>query len=593
MRLQNTYIISVFVWIVASLSLFAQDDAISFTMELSKDKLGINERIRVDFSMNKDGDNFVPPDFDGFRVVMGPSQSTSSSWINGVRSFKRTFSYTLQPIQKGTFTISQASVVIDGQEYKTQSREVVVSDAVKKPSDQLTAYDIAQEQLHLVAEISKGSPYLNEPISVVYKLYVGGNINVSNFRPVDNPSYENFWSQDIPIGNYTFNNEVYQGKSYKAVILKRVVLYPQKSGDLTIEPLSLEITADVPTNRRDFFGGVIYSSTNKMVSAGKRTIKVKPLPEAGKPESFSGAVGDYNFFVDASKEILNAGESLQLKVRVKGIGNLKLFQLPELKVPAAIEKYDPEFNESIKSQLSGMQGEVSNSYTLVPSYKGKFPIPALEFSYFNPATEKYHTLNSEAVVLQILEGPEYNQGGSTTTNNTVEKQAVATSNSFNFIKLETQLIPILSADFFGSNAFFASWLLPLLLIPLVVLFGKRREAIAQDVEGLKTRKANKLAKKYLSEAKKSMGDKEEFYEALERALHHFLKAKLRIETSEYNQEKITNLLESKSIDTVLVQEFIELLSHCDMARYSPVSLGAIHVDYDKSVMLITQLDKKL
>lgn len=405
MRLRFTYLKIFVLWLLTATVGYAQDEAVSFTLELSKDKLGINERIRVDFSMNKDGDNFVPPDFNGFRVVMGPSQSTSSSWINGVRSFKRTFSYTIQPMEKGTFTIKQASVIIDGKEYKTQSREVTVTDAVKKPSDQLTAYDIAQEELHLVAEVSKSKPYLNEPISVVYKLYVGGNINVSNFRPVDNPSYENFWSQDIPISQYTFNNEVYEGKSYKAVILKKVVLYPQKSGDLVIEPLSLEITADVPTNRRDFFGGVIYSSTNKMVSAGKRTIKVQSLPEEGKPESFTGAVGDFNLFVSSSKNILNAGESLQVQVRVKGVGNLKLFQLPELKVPAAIEKYDPEFKESISNNLTGMQGEVSDSYTLVPSYKGKYPIPSVEFSYFNPSTGKYHTLNSEPIVLQILEGP--------------------------------------------------------------------------------------------------------------------------------------------------------------------------------------------
>lgn len=138
-----------------------------------------------------------------------------------------------------------------------------------------------------------------------------------------------------------------------------------------------------------------------------------------------------------------------------------------------------------------------------------------------------------------------------------------------------------------------AWLLPLLAIPLVILFGKRREAIAQDVEGNKTKRANKLAKKYLSEAKKSMGSKEEFYEALERALHHFLKAKLRIETSEFNQEKIADLLKTKSIDSGLINDFINLLAHCDRARYSPISSVAIQSDYDRSVLLITQLDKKL
>lgn len=575
--------------LVLSLQALGQD-TVEFTMQLSKSKLGINERIRVDFSMNKDGDQFVPPDFKGFRVVMGPSQSTSSSWINGVRSFKRTFSYTISPIQKGTFKIGQASIIIDDKQYKTQSKEVIVTDAVKKPSDQLTAYDIAEEKLHLVAEVSKSSPYLNEPITVVYKLYVGGNINVSNFRPLENPTYENFWSSEMPIKKYSFTSGTYKGEPYNVVDLKRVVLYPQKEGELILEPLSLEITADVPTNRRDFFGGVIYSSTNKVVTAGKRSIKVKSLPAEGKPENFSGAVGDFNLFVEPSKNILNAGESLQLKVRVKGKGNLKLFQLPELKVPAAIEVYDPEFNEDVNTTFTGMQGEVSNAYTLVPGYKGKYPIPSVNFTYFNPNTKRYYTLSSKELLLQILEGPEL---GELQDNNAVQKQQIIADDQFKFIELNTELVPIEDKNFFGSLGYYLSWLLPLLLIPFAILFGKKRQERISDLEGNRSRASNRLAKKYLSAAKKAIADKEAFYVALERALHHFLKAKLKIETSELNKDKIAGILSEKGIQQAAVSELIQLLEHCDMARYSPISESEIQTDYEQSIATITQLDKKL
>ena len=580
-------------WVLIVLIVTSQglaQEVVEFNMQLSKSKMGINERIRVDFSMNKDGDQFTPPDFKGFRVVMGPSQSTSSSWINGVRSFKRTFSYTIAPLQKGTFRIGQASIIIDKKQYKTQSKEVIVTDAVKKPSDQLTAYDIAEEKLHLVAEVSKSAPYLNEPITVVYKLYVGGNINVSNFRPLENPTYENFWSSELPIKNYKFTTGTYKGEPYNVVDLKRVVLYPQKEGELVLEPLSLEITADVPTNRRDFFGGVIYSSTNKVVSAGKRTIKVKPLPQEGKPDNYTGAVGDFNLFVEPSKKILNAGESLQLNVRVKGKGNLKLFQLPALKVPAAVEVYDPEYNEDVTTTYSGMQGEVSENYTLVPGYKGKYPIPPVDFSYFNPSTNRYYTLSSEEVLLQILEGPELED-----TNNQplAIKQEVIADDQFKFIELQTTLSPIENKRFFGSRSYYLSWLVPLLLIPLAILFGKKRQERLLDVEGNKTRASNRLAKKYLSAAKKAIADKEAFYIALERALHHFLKAKLKIETSELNKEKIAEILRNKEINESAIEELIQLLEHCDMARYSPISAVEIQTDYQQSIATITQLDKKL
>ena len=185
-------------------------------------------------------------------------------------------------------------------------------------------------------------------------------INVSNFRPLDNPKYNNFWSQEISFTKYNVQNGTYKGQAYRYVILKKVVLYPQKEGRLEIEPLSLDVTLDVPTNRRDFFGGRIYTQTNKTVSAGKRTINVKPLPENGKPADFSGAVGEFNFSVSASKTELKATESLQAVVEVQGKGNLKLFQLPEPNLPGSLEVYEPEFDVNVRTSLSGMQGKVSN-----------------------------------------------------------------------------------------------------------------------------------------------------------------------------------------------------------------------------------------
>ena len=167
-------------------------DPVSFKVVLSKSSMGINERIRVDFVMNKDGDNFVPPSFEDFRVVMGPSQAISSSWVNGVRSFSKTFSYTIAPTRKGSLTIAQAQIEIDGKTYKTSAQKVTVTDAVKKPSEDMTAEDVANENLYLVAEVSNANPYLNEMVTVVYKLYVGADISVTNFKLKTNPTLNNF-----------------------------------------------------------------------------------------------------------------------------------------------------------------------------------------------------------------------------------------------------------------------------------------------------------------------------------------------------------------------------------------------------------------
>lgn len=569
----------------------AQDsDAVSFDVSVSKEKLGLNERLRVDFSMNKDGDNFSPPSFEGFRVVMGPGQSTRFTWVNGVRTFSRTYSYTLSPTEKGKFTIGQASIVIEGKTYKSIAKNIEVTAAVDDPNAPPTAQSVADDNLYLVAEVSKANPYLNEAVTVVYKLYVG-DINVTNFRPLDNPTYNNFWSQDMPVKQYNAQDGTYNGKPFRYVVLKRVVLYPQKTGELTLEPLALDVSVEVPNGRRDFFGRPQYSATNKTVSAGKRTLTVKPLPTAGKPENFSGAVGDFDFSVTTSKTVLNASESLQTTVKVSGAGNLKLFQLPEPNLPSSLEVYEPEFEENVRTNLTGMEGSVANNYTVVPSFKGKYPIPSISFSYFNPKTEKYSTVRSEEILINVMEGP--SSSSETTNLGTSRQQAVVTTgDQFQFIKLDTSLAQRSQSYFFGSKSYYLWLLLPLLFIPLAILFGKKREAIASDVVGNKIKKANRLARKYLSAAKKTLGNKEAFYVALEKALHNYLKAKLKIETSEFSKDKIALLLEEKKVDLATSDGFIALLKNCEMARYSPFSDVQMKQDYENASEVISAMDKQ-
>ena len=590
-----TYLFIVAAWLFPHFGCYAQDqENVTFEVSLSKEKLGINERLRVDFTMNKDGDNFNPPNFEGFRVLMGPSQSISSSWINGVRSYSKTYSYTLSPTARGNFTIDQATIVIDGKTYKSLPKKVEITAAVDKPSSEMTADDVAEESLHLVAEVSKTNPFLNEAVTVVYKLFVSPSITVSNFRPLDNPTYNNFWSQDMPVTRYDVQNGAYEGKSYRYVVLKRVVLYPQKTGELEIEPLSLDVTVEVPSNKRDFFGGRVYTQANQTVSAGRRTINVKPLPDAGKPANFGGAVGDFDFSVKTTKTALNASESLQAIVEVRGKGNLKLFQLPEPNLPGSLEVYDPEFQENIHTTLSGMQGKVSNNYTIVPSFKGKYPIPPISFTYFDPDKETYNTLTSKEIMIDVLEGPSAGSAANTSGPALSQKHAVVSAGSqFHFIKLQPNLSSIESYHFFGTRSFYLWLLTPLLLIPMAILFGKKREAIASDVAGNKIKKANKLARKFLSKAKRELGNKEAFYIALEKALHNYLKAKLKIETSEFSKDKIASLLFEKKVEAATADGFIGLLANCEMARYSPFSNVQMQQDYNKASEVISSMDKQL
>lgn len=567
---------------------------VQFEAKVSKNTLGLNERLRIDFTMNADGDNFSPPSFEGFRIVAGPSQQVSQSWINGKSSFNKSYSYFLLPMQKGTLTIKQAAVEINGQIYKTNPIKINVTAAVQQPRDPNEEPQIsADDAIHLVAEISKGNPYVNEPITVVYKLYFSYNIGITNWRELNKPKYNDFWSQNIDIKQLVAEEGKYNGEKYRCVVLRKTVLYPQKSGKLEIEPLSLDIDVQVPTNRRNFFGQVQVVNDNKRVSAGSKTITVKPLPEAGKPIDFSGAVGRFNFSVTPSKTNLKNGESLDLKVVASGTGNLKLFTLPKPVVPNSLEMYDPVHNEKVNTPLSGMNGSISDSYTIIPQFKGKYPIKPMSFSYFDLSTAKYKTITSPEILINVLDGPSTGENTEVAANSGVAKIKVSAGEQFQFIKLKTNLTVVNQKDFFGSTLFYVLTFLPLLIIPIIVLVKKKKEAIDGDVAGNKIRLSNKLAKKYLSEAKQQLQNKEMFYVALEKAMHNFLKAKLKIETSEMSKDFIQELLLSRNGNVASVTAFIDLTKNCELARYAPASSVAIQQDYDKAVTIISELEKQI
>ena len=579
----------IFLLLISVQGLLAQ---VQFEAKVSKQTLGLNERLRVDFSMNDDGDNFTPPNFEGFKVIAGPSQQVSQSWVNGKSSFNKTYSYFLLPTQQRAITIRQASIEINGQIYKTSPIKITVTNAVEQPRDPNDTQISANEALHLVAEVSKTNPYINEPITVVYKLYFSYNIGISNWRELDKPKYNDFWSQNIDIKQLVAEEGKYNGEKYRFVTLRKTVLYPQKSGKLLIEPLSLDIDVQLPTNRRNIFGQVQVVEDHKRVSAGAKTISVKALPESGKPDDFSGAVGRFAFKVTPSKTNLKSGESLDLDISVSGNGNLKLFTLPKPVVPSALEMYDPVHNEQVSTPLSGMTGKIADKYTIIPQYKGKYPIKPMQFTYFDLGSGRYKTITSPEIMVNVIEGPMAATTDAVVTTNS-DKKAISSSAQFKFIKLKTNLVSTNQKDFFGSTLFYLLTFLPFLGIPALILFKKKKEALDGDLVGNKIRLSNKLAKKYLSEAKNEIGNKAPFYIALEKAMHNFLKAKLNIETSEMSKDNIKALLESRNANIETVNNFIGLTENCELARYAPSTSAAIQQDYDKAVAIISDLEKQI
>lgn len=572
-----------FVIMLLSPVAFAQVD---FKAQISKSELGINERLRIEFTMNKEGDNFNPPSFNGFRIVAGPSQSVSNIYVNGKSSFSKTYTYSLVPLKKGKITIGQATIEIDGNIYKTIPVDIKVKDAVELPKNPNDPNYIASESLHLVAALSKSTVYINEPITVVYKLYFDSKVRPSDVSPIDMPEYKDFWSQDIP-SRRTIEREMFKGKLYNYVAWQQTVLYPQRAGKLLIAPLSLDVQLDVPTNRRDFFGNQVYTQVSRSITAGKRNLTVLPFPEEGKPPSFNGAVGDFSFEVKTSKNALNASESLQATVEVKGKGNLKLFSLPEMATPSALERYDPEYSEQVNTTLSGMRGSIKNTYTLVPQFQGKYPIPSIVFSYFDPKSKAYKTLESTDLIIDVVEGP---KAAFATTNlpSPVTIAVPNVSSSFQFIAQQTTFKPIKQMPFFGSILFFALLAFPVIVILIYFLIRSQ----TPDATSIARRHKARLVKKFLGKAKKNISEAPVFYVSLEAALHNYLKDRLQIQTADFSKEKMQKLLSDKGVEKDTVVLFVQVLTSCELVRYAPSSRSSMEQDYEIAVTAITQMDKQ-
>ena len=582
------FYISLFIYLL-SISLVAQEATLR--AKVSKNKLGVNQRLRIEFSINKQGgDNFSPPNFTNFKVVGGPSQSVSQSWINGKVTFSQSYTYIIQPKRKGAFSIASASIKIGGKFIKSEPVKVIVLDPVEIPKNPNDPNYVAQQNIHLVAEISKANPYVGEGIYVEYRLYVSENVSVYDTSISEAPKYNGFWNQDIKVNGFPVKMGKYNGENYRYIVLQKALLIPTKTGKLSIDPMRMDIVIGVPSGRADFFGNAITKNIRREFASTKKIIRPKSLPLEGKPANFAGAVGDFNFSVALSKDILKANETSQVQVKISGKGNLKLFELPTVETPAELEMYQPERKERVRVNASGLSGAVTDTYTVVPLYKGKYKIPSISFSYFNPKEKKYKTIATEDFFVDVQEGKEL----ITLDTSSVRKQEViSTGKNFRYIATKTNFITAKKIDFFKSNLFYVLFLLPLIAIPIGVFIGKKNEERSNDILGNKTRKAEKLAKKYLSKAQKQLGKKEAFYEALERALHNYLKAKLGVETAEISKERITEILKGKNVEATAIHQFIEVLKNSDFARYTPFTATEMKEEFERAKAVIVQLDKQL
>jgi len=579
-------------WIYILLLLFAAGNLqaqVDFRTRVSKYKLKTNERLRVNFEVSTqsgsvDERSFVPPNFSNFHKLMGPIMAQEIRTINRKTSAKLTYSYVLQPVKKGKFTIGSAQIVVDGKKYTTKPLNIVVEQGSVVPktnpgddhkTNNISVNDKVEKPI-VVTEINKTNPYVNEAVLLTYKLYIPQQYGVSNYNETTQPQYNGFWVQNLSkTVDGPYRGDL-NGKPYIYYILRKKLLFPQHDGKLTIKPLNLEIDLQVPVVR-NFFGMRVRDVELQRVSltTGKKVLNVKPLPKQGQPIDFSGAVGHFDFKVDVDKNQVQSGEPVNLTLMVKGTGNLKLFDLPRLQAPDGLEVYDPKHSEHIQSNGNGNTGVVKDTYIVIPNSGGKYIIPSMRFVYFDPKTKSYVSKTTGDVIILA-------SGNNTVSNNTSANTPTNTkqyeASDFRFIKEQANFKPVSKKLFFGSKLFNILVSLPFLLAFLFFGYYKYLSNKTYDVGYETMKKRKSLAAKYLKEAKKATADKEAFYAHLEKAIHNFIKAKLGIDTAEMTRDNIRKQLLAKQIDKDKIDDLLDILNRCDAARYAPANTAKITQD---------------
>ncbi|GAB5464887.1 MAG: BatD family protein [Candidatus Kapaibacteriales bacterium] len=577
-----------------------------FVTRVSPTTVTEGQRFQISYVLDAEGRNFVPPNFgNDIKVLSGPNQSSSMRIINGNMSRELSFSYIAVAQKVGRIEIPGASIVVDGSrvssntaylnvveqsEAEKQAREAAKQQEAKVNQQ---ATQIIRDNLYIKVSVSKKSVYEGEQLTANYKLYLNSALNVMNLEPENTPTFTGFWTQDFDMEKQ-WQEEIIGGARFRTMTLKKVVLIPNRTGTLYIEPYDFKATVRLNTGGRrsifdDFFSRGSYRDFEYSLSSPRVAVDVKALPE-GAPESFAGAVGDVKMEAFFDKTETPAGEPITLKVSLNGTGNLKLLSPPELDFPPAFEVYDPKTADNVSVTTSGSKGDIRFEYLLIPRSEGRYNIGPLEYSYFDLETKEYKTLSSEEFVITVSEG----DGSSEVVSSSGGKRVELLNKDIRYIKTESGSAANPPVGFFGSFLHILLSMIPLVGLIFLIFAKKKRKEEDKDELGTKQRAASKMAKKRLTQAqaKLKQQDIDGFYIEILKALWGYLSDKLAVPISDLTLSNASERLRTKGANDNQIAELQKLVSKAEEARYAP-SIAAQNTEdvYNRTKTLLTNIEE--
>lgn len=579
---QNIKIYVCLIFVLFCINAIAQ---ISFTAQAPRQVVQGN-KFDIRFVLrNAEGENFQEPKVEGATKIYGPALSTSysSQWVNGKSSSSSSQEYTLmyRADKAGTYTIPPATIEAEGKKYTTSSLTIEILPPDKNSQQngqsqgvrvddidsQSASKPVNANDLFIRISMSKQKVYEQEAVVCTIKLFT--KYQISQFMTTLQPSFDGFLIEELPLEPSLNNVEHYNGQNYMVAELKKCILFPQKSGKLTITSGNYDVTAVQYEQVRSLFGIIRQPVERKLkVKSNSATVNILPLPSP-KPTSFSGAVGKFKVNTEVKSKNFKTYEAATYSYTISGSGNIKYLKAPEINFPSQFDVYDPQNDVNAKVSGQSVSGSNKFEYTFIPQYVGDYEIPASTFTYFDPASAKYVNIEVPATPISVAKGIAVSSDAVISNDLELKNKDILHIKTSNLkLKKEHKL-------YLNSFIYWLWYILPLIAVLGLMWYYRKTIKERSNIQLLKNRRANKVAKKRLKQAQVFLkaNDNTNFYSEILKALWGYISDKLSIPISELNKENISTELQTFGTDENTITDLLSILDKCEFAQYAPELSG--------------------
>ena len=576
----------------------------TFQAKASHSEVSVGERVKITYTLEgSDGKKFIQPTFDGFTLLSGPNTSSNMQWVNGNFSSSKSFSFVLLAMEEGQQTIPSAGIKTSGTVLQSNKIDITITKA-KQGNKSINQNNSSTKKsgsespdlsanIFMKQYVSKREAYLGEQIIATYKLYVNAQVvNYANNRPV----YNGFYAQEIELDpNAEVTTETLNGKQYRVATMKKVVLTAQKAGDIEVSPLEMEMVVRLENNnkrRTNWNPWGSFKDVKYELQSNVQTIKVKPLPTANQPANFAGAVGEFKLNATTDLSEIKVNEAVNLTINIEGRGNIDLMAEPNMSFPKDFETYEPKVNKNVSVTNYGTSGKKTFAYVVIPRYAGEFELPSISMSYFEPKSGTYKTLETDPIVLNVLKSRNGEESNEMAYVAPKKEDVQILGNDIRYIATRTNQFKQENEEgFYGSPSFYTMTALPFAAMGLSVFLIGRIRKQESNIGLMKSKKANRVAKKHLAAANKLLnGQDADFYEEIYRALYGYISDKLNIPVSDLTKESIADSLMQKQVPHDTIHELTSAFNECEMARFAPSAVRSKNDMLEASSSIIEKIE---